>query len=258
MIGGSFVPGVWLGFRCSSVAVRVAWLCDALIVTAVGISVALGGLRTSPPEAGTPPSSIAPVTTNPTRHKVAYALLAVSGLVPAAHWLLVAPRTLVARLLPGLAGMFAWYGLGFGVYVSSWPERHKPGAFDILGASHQLFHVCILFAALTWLANVDTCQRLAYSSSYYSAGRRGPWDMSWSPKVPLLFPVAVEHSTPHLLEPPAAASEEFFGVPADIGTSLPPGATEHHQRRGLGLGFDGDQMILEADPLCRGGGLFFS
>lgn len=30
-----------------------------------------------------------------------------------------------------------------------WPERSFPGAFDIWGSSHQIFHVCVLLAAAT-------------------------------------------------------------------------------------------------------------
>jgi predicted membrane channel-forming protein YqfA (hemolysin III family) len=32
-----------------------------------------------------------------------------------------------------------------------WPERSFPGAFDIWGSSHQIFHVFVLLAAMTHL-----------------------------------------------------------------------------------------------------------
>jgi adiponectin receptor len=30
------------------------------------------------------------------------------------------------------------------MYATGVPERFKPGMFDLLGASHQIFHVCIV------------------------------------------------------------------------------------------------------------------
>ena len=52
------------------------------------------------------------------------------------------------RLLP------RFYGLGFLVYVTRWPECRFPGQVDIVGASHQLWHVCVLGAAAVWYADV--------------------------------------------------------------------------------------------------------
>ncbi|XP_023001819.1 heptahelical transmembrane protein 2 [Cucurbita maxima] len=40
------------------------------------------------------------------------------------------------------------YAAGAGFYVSRIPERWKPGAFDIAGHSHQIFHVFVVLAAL--------------------------------------------------------------------------------------------------------------
>lgn len=44
-----------------------------------------------------------------------------------------------------------WYGVGGAVYIAGAstyvarvPERCKPGAFDLCGASHQIFHVAVL------------------------------------------------------------------------------------------------------------------
>jgi adiponectin receptor len=48
-----------------------------------------------------------------------------------------------------------WYALGGAIYIMGAimyvlriPERWKPGAFDLCGASHQLFHVCVLAGCL--------------------------------------------------------------------------------------------------------------
>jgi adiponectin receptor len=49
----------------------------------------------------------------------------------------------------------AWYALGGYIfiqgallYVFRIPERCKPGAFDLCGASHQLFHFAVLIGLL--------------------------------------------------------------------------------------------------------------
>ena len=41
------------------------------------------------------------------------------------------------------------YAAGALIYLSAYPERWKPKKFDIIGASHQIFHVCVLMAAWT-------------------------------------------------------------------------------------------------------------
>ena len=45
----------------------------------------------------------------------------------------------------------ALYILGAGIYAARFPERLKPGAFDIWGSSHQIFHVLVLLAAASHL-----------------------------------------------------------------------------------------------------------
>ena len=45
----------------------------------------------------------------------------------------------------------ALYIIGAAIYAARFPERVKPGAFDIWGSSHQIFHVLVLLAASTHL-----------------------------------------------------------------------------------------------------------
>ena len=42
---------------------------------------------------------------------------------------------------------FAVYSVGFVFFVSNVPERCAPERFDIVGASHQTWHVCVAVAA---------------------------------------------------------------------------------------------------------------
>lgn len=48
----------------------------------------------------------------------------------------------------------ALYISGLMVYVSKYPEKAKPGGFDNLGASHQIFHVLIFGGALAHLIGI--------------------------------------------------------------------------------------------------------
>ncbi|KZV33981.1 hypothetical protein F511_04206 [Dorcoceras hygrometricum] len=76
-----------------------------------------------------------------------------SGVIPAAHGVLLYwdhPQV-IASLVYEIA-MGIMYGLGAMFYVTRIPERWRPGAFDIVGHSHQIFHVFVLAAALTHCA----------------------------------------------------------------------------------------------------------
>jgi len=44
--------------------------------------------------------------------------------------------------LYALGGLF--YVVGAVLYILRYPERCKPGAFDLCGASHQIFHFCVV------------------------------------------------------------------------------------------------------------------
>lgn len=73
------------------------------------------------------------------------------ALVPLFHWVSV-----VGGIHSQEASLFFWkllitfglYALGFGFYGSQTPERFYAGRFDIVGHSHQLWHVAVLAGAL--------------------------------------------------------------------------------------------------------------
>ncbi|XP_073156584.1 heptahelical transmembrane protein 3-like [Henckelia pumila] len=76
-----------------------------------------------------------------------------SGVIPAAHGLVLYwdhPQ-IIASLGYEIA-MGILYGLGAVFYVTRIPERWMPGAFDIVGHSHQIFHVFVVAAALVHCA----------------------------------------------------------------------------------------------------------
>ncbi|OMO54166.1 Hly-III-related protein [Corchorus olitorius] len=72
-----------------------------------------------------------------------------SGVIPAAHAVALHwghPHIFVS--LGYELAMAILYAAGAAVYTSRIPERWKPGAFDIAGHSHQIFHVFVVLAAL--------------------------------------------------------------------------------------------------------------
>ena len=40
----------------------------------------------------------------------------------------------------------AFYIIGAVIYACRIPEKHFPGTFDVIGSSHQIFHVCVVLA----------------------------------------------------------------------------------------------------------------
>ena len=135
MIAASFVPGVWLGLRCSGDVVRGAWLLASGLVLAIGLALGLE-------------------LVDEKRHTPAFAALVLFGAAPTAHFCLATPPHVLALFIPRLLLMFALYGCGFAFYLSRWPESMFPGRVDLLGASHQLWHVCVLGAALAWYSDI--------------------------------------------------------------------------------------------------------
>lgn len=78
-----------------------------------------------------------------------------SGLIPAVHAATLHwehPQVLVALGFEVLMGIL--YATGAGFYVSRVPERWKPGAFDLTGHSHQIFHVFVVGGALAHSAAI--------------------------------------------------------------------------------------------------------
>ena len=47
-----------------------------------------------------------------------------------------------------------FYISGAGIYVNKYPERTRPGVYDILGSSHQIFHMLVVLGALSHLIGI--------------------------------------------------------------------------------------------------------
>lgn len=82
---------------------------------------------------------------------VMFILLGASGVIPVIHGLkLYSYAQLDERM--GLSWMLlqgVLYVVGATIYAARVPERWAPGRFDLVGASHQIFHVFVLVAAAT-------------------------------------------------------------------------------------------------------------
>ncbi|KAJ1935624.1 hypothetical protein EC988_008425 [Linderina pennispora] len=65
-------------------------------------------------------------------------------------------------------GMFALYVAGTLLYAFNIPERWFPGRFDIIGNSHQLFHMLVFFAALTHFYGIVQAFKWHHSAQAFS------------------------------------------------------------------------------------------
>ena len=72
-----------------------------------------------------------------------------SGVIPAVHALATHWHHSHVVVALGYELLMAiLYATGAVFYVTRIPERWKPGAFDIAGHSHQIFHVFVVLGAL--------------------------------------------------------------------------------------------------------------
>ncbi|CAN6329210.1 unnamed protein product [Urochloa humidicola] len=87
-----------------------------------------------------------------------FSSMAASGVVPIAHKLVIyggkAEGAVTSAMYEGIMGLL--YGLGVVVYAARVPERWAPGRFDLVGHSHQLFHLFVVAGAYAhYLAGVE-------------------------------------------------------------------------------------------------------
>ncbi|KAK9130296.1 hypothetical protein Sjap_010783 [Stephania japonica] len=139
MIVSSFVPPLYYAFFCHPNA-RLFYLTT---ITTLGIFAVIMLLA---PALSTP-------RFRPLRASL-FLAMGFSGIIPAAHAIALywVHRQILVALAYELA-MAVFYATGAAVYVSRIPERWKPGAFDIAGHSHQIFHVLVVAGALSHCAS---------------------------------------------------------------------------------------------------------
>eukprot|EP00063_Salmo_salar_P019337 XP_013994172.1 PREDICTED: progestin and adipoQ receptor family member 3-like isoform X1 [Salmo salar] len=75
------------------------------------------------------------------------------GVIPAIHWVWLNggfSSAVVQLFLPRVIVMYLIAGAAFLFYISKIPERCFPGQLNYLGASHQVWHVLVVFMFYWW------------------------------------------------------------------------------------------------------------
>ncbi|SYW77045.1 related to Adiponectin receptor 1 [Ustilago bromivora] len=160
MIVGSFLPALHYGFYCHP-HFQLAYSSAIILLGGLAMYVVLA------------PSYATPAY-RPYRTAV-FLVLGLSAVVPVAHVVqLYGYRTITETMgLRFLITSGALYVLGAGLYAARVPERFAPGRFDMLGASHQIFHVLIFGAAAAHYVSI----RRAYAFWHTVEAIRGPLDV---------------------------------------------------------------------------------
>ncbi|KAK7214113.1 hypothetical protein V2G26_021291 [Clonostachys chloroleuca] len=137
LIVGSFVPALYYGFFCKPILLT-AYLClICLLGTGCATVSWVEQFRTP--------------KWRPYR-AIIFIGLGLSGFIPIVHGVTIyGYRSLEDRIsVTWIIIHGAMYILGAVLYAARWPERSFPGAFDIWGSSHQIFHMFVLLAAATY------------------------------------------------------------------------------------------------------------
>ncbi|KAG0141403.1 hypothetical protein CROQUDRAFT_51709 [Cronartium quercuum f. sp. fusiforme G11] len=131
LIVGSFYPAVYYGFYCYPKIVS-AYLT---LITTLGI--------------GATYTVVTPKYRSQEGRKkrtLIFIALGLSSVLPIGHGALSQSGERIGLGWLALSGFT--YIVGAMFYAERFPERFNPGTFDLVGSSHQIFHVLILFAAL--------------------------------------------------------------------------------------------------------------
>ena len=82
---------------------------------------------------------------------VSMAIFIGCGIIPSAHWAIcLSTINEIKAFWFGPVYMFGFYFIGFIIFHFHIPERWSKYKFDIIGNSHQIWHICILIAAISW------------------------------------------------------------------------------------------------------------
>ena len=161
LIGGSWMPGLSFCLRCRPAA---AHFYSVVIV----VLLLLGAIGSATSETGR--SNQTPIAE---RLRVGSLIAGVSfGLVPLAHFCLLAPADEIALVIPPILKMFVGYGIGFAFYVSGLPESMRPGSFDLRPfGSHFMWHLAVVQACRSYEGAV--WHMLSHDDAYPCQG----WDV---------------------------------------------------------------------------------
>jgi len=141
LIVGSFFPSIYYGFFCDP-HLQTLYLAGIAVMGIGAASIVLN------PEYAKPTHRAARTTV--------FIALGLSAVAPIGHLLL---SHSVEELMLDVG--FGWlvlsgatYIFGAVMYAKRVPEKWAPGKFDIWGSSHQIFHFCVVLAALAHYKSV--------------------------------------------------------------------------------------------------------
>ncbi|KAG8915234.1 hypothetical protein FRC00_006362 [Tulasnella sp. 408] len=143
LIVGSFFPSVFYGFYCYPEYQRL-YLCS---ITLAGLGAAYVVLT---PSYNTPEFRWARTSV--------FLALGFTGIVPVTHAIRLHGLSTL-RYEMGINWLLlsgALYTVGALLYAARVPERFFPGKLDYFGASHQLFHINVLLAAIAHYVSIYT------------------------------------------------------------------------------------------------------
>ncbi|KAJ8901949.1 hypothetical protein NDN08_004151 [Rhodosorus marinus] len=87
------------------------------------------------------------------------------GIVPAVHFIIVHDDgKLINAFIYGFLKMAAMYTFGIVIYGTQLPERLFPGKVNIVGHSHQWWHVCVFLASASWAQSLWSICSLSMST----------------------------------------------------------------------------------------------
>ncbi|KHJ76075.1 hypothetical protein OESDEN_24306, partial [Oesophagostomum dentatum] len=84
---------------------------------------------------------------------IIYTSLAICGVLPTVHWVYLhggLENEHVASWLIDIVVLYTLVAAAFFFYVTLFPERLCPGKFDLVGCSHQWWHMLVLVAMIYW------------------------------------------------------------------------------------------------------------
>ncbi|KAL6810373.1 mPR-like GPCR protein [Trichoderma sp. SZMC 28015] len=136
LIVGSYVPALYYGFFCHPIL--MAEYLNLICLLGLGCVIVSWVERFRTP------------AWRPYR-ALMFVSLGLSGIIPIGHGLLkFGYQTLEDRMSLSWVVLHGFmYIFGAFLYAIRWPERSNPGAFDIWGHSHQIFHFFVVLAAAT-------------------------------------------------------------------------------------------------------------
>ncbi|KAG9234195.1 hemolysin-III related-domain-containing protein [Amylocarpus encephaloides] len=138
LIWGSFVPSIYYGFYCHEHLQEIYWS----MISTLGVGCAMVSIfeKFRTPE------------WRPYRAGM-FVAMGLSALFPVLHGVMFyGINNMYDRIgLTWLVLQGVFYIIGAGLYASRFPERKWPGAFDIWGSSHQIFHILVVMAAASHL-----------------------------------------------------------------------------------------------------------